>query len=125
MKKIFWIFMVFCYGTVCTADVAFFAFSPNAANHFSTFVNELEKDGEVAYLFLGEGARTSFERGVSFDLSNCYKETHRVLEQFPKITTIVTDISKPNVSEIHEVFSKSSPNVRRVVYYDNPEEYVS
>lgn len=124
--KFFVCFLLFFVSALyADKSVGFFAFSPNSAKHFRAFSQALAEQGVSSELFFANQVGLSLqEKEHQFSEEEGLDALQQIVENFPEISSIVTDFAHPLAKDVHQVFYTQKPDVLRCVYYDNPETYV-
>lgn len=102
------------------------------ADHFATFIPELQKMGAHVHVHATPGVIGKFN-GINlqidtlnlFDASLSEKDIARNLaKKCAKVSVLLTDLGNSFDISLQEAFKEYNPQVKRLVYYDNPESYV-
>lgn len=102
------------------------------ADHFATFIPELQKMGAHVHVHATPAVIGKF-KGLNLEIdtlnlsdrSLSEKDIARNLaKKCSKVSVLLTDLGNSFDISLQEAFKEYNPQVKRLVYYDNPESYV-
>lgn len=102
------------------------------ADHFATFLPELQKKGIQVHVHATPGVIGKF-KGMNIqvntlnldDVSVSEIDIAKILaEKCSKVAILLTDLGSSFDISLQTVFKEYNPHVKRLVYYDNPKAYV-
>lgn len=98
------------------------------ADHFAVFIPELQKMGAQVHVHATPNVAGRFnDLAVQVDTFNLSEVdiAKKLAEKCSKVSTVLlTDIGNTFSISLQETFKESYPQIKRLVYYDNPESYV-
>lgn len=102
------------------------------ADHFATFIPELQKMGAQVHVHATPNVIGKFkdlEIDIdTLDISNISLSeidvAKNLAKKCSKVSVLLTDLGSSFTVSVQKNFKELNPQVRRLVYYDNPESYV-
>lgn len=102
------------------------------ADHFATFIPELQKMGAQVHVHAAPCVIGKFKNlGIEIDTLPISDATftevdvaRNLAEKCSKVSVLLTDLGNSFTITLQKTFKESNPQVKRLVYYDNPESYV-
>ncbi|MGL4348212.1 MAG: hypothetical protein ACRCSV_01960 [Chlamydiales bacterium] len=95
------------------------------ADHFATFIPELQKKGIHVYVHATPGVIGKFKgtdiQVHTFNLDDVSLSEMDIAKKCSKVSILLTDLGNSFDISLQTVFKESNPHVKRLVYYDNPE----
>lgn len=133
------LFCLLISGVIYAVDVCFVTIHPAPAEHFATFIQELDKE-KISWQILAADSAEVFlkEKKISHRKISIWanKKTIKNLsseeiisiakltaKECKKAKIVITDISEPFIVRFHHELSLIS-TAKRYVYYENPDPYV-
>lgn len=116
-----------------TAAICLIACHGGPADHFSTFAQELSKQGYQVQVYGSGPALKKFQdRHIEVIPFNIEELDQSGQEEMAKLlakscqnaTLVLTDLGHPFDVTIQKSLKEIAPNVKRIAYYDNPEPFV-
>ena len=116
--------------TPSSSYVCLAAVNPNPGSHFAAFAEVFRKNGRDYFVIAGGSAQQKFEQKeikvnqvVTSLADPSLLETVGKLHQ--KAKYVLVDGGDANSARLLQQFTTAAPEVKRYVYYDNPESFVS
>lgn len=113
-----------------TTNVCFVTAHPNPANHFAQFVQAFEEQETSCTVLAEKNVQGKFSQVKSnvipFDASILENDTlyEQLISKIPLGSIVVTDIGSEKWAILYQKLAEDHPNIKRIAYYDNPEQYV-
>lgn len=105
------------------------------ADHFATFLPDLQKMGAIVHVHATPGVIGKFkdfkDLGIEVD-ALCISDAsiseldmaRNLAKKCSKVSVLLTDLGNSFSISVQKTFKETNPQVKRLVYYDNPESYV-
>lgn len=102
------------------------------ADHFATFIPELQKMGAHVHVHATSGVIGKF-KGMSLEVDTLNLSdaslseidiARNLAKKCSKVSVLLTDLGNSFDISLQKAFKEYNPQVKRLVYYDNPESYV-
>ncbi len=112
------------------SNVCFITAHPNPANHFAEFVKVFEEQDTSCTILAEQNVQGKFSQVKSnvipFDASILENDSfyEQLISKIPVDSILVTDIGSEKWADLHQKLAQDHPNIKRIAYYDNPEQYV-
>ena len=121
-----------CNMTLLTTDtICFIAYDGGPSDHFSTFTEDLVRNGHKVQIYASGPALEKFqdqniENVIPFSLEDVSEEQMAInlAKQCAKAAVVITDVGHVFDINLQRVLASQAPKTLRLAYYDNPESYV-
>lgn len=102
------------------------------SDHFATFIPELQKMGAQVHVHAAPCVIGKFkDLGIEIETLPIFDATftqidvaRNLAKKCSQVSVLLTDLGSSFTISLQKTFKESNPQVKRLVYYDNPESYV-